>query len=506
MPKNSLFSTFNLRGRKDAPFARLEDGALVTYREIDEASARLANALRSLGASKGDRVAAQTEKSLAALTLYLACVRAGIIYLPLNTAYTAAEIAYFLQDAEPKLFVCAPAKLDALRPAANQAGVGEVLTLGEDGAGTLQDRLAAASADFEDVAVGTDDVAALLYTSGTTGRPKGAMISYGNLLSNARTLVDVWGFTESDVLLHALPIYHTHGLFTATNTLLVAGGSMIFHERFDAGRVIDALPDATVMMGVPTFYARLAGDPRLTRERIANMRLFISGSAPLSAELHREFQRLTGQAILERYGMTETQMIASNPLGGERRPGTVGMPLPDVELRICDERSGGQARRGDIGMIQVRGPNVFSGYWRSPEKTQAEFSSDGFFITGDLGLISEDGYVSIVGREKDLVISGGLNVYPAEVEKEIDALPSIAELAVIGVPHPDFGEAVVAVVSARPGATVAEAEIRSGLAGVLAAFKVPKRVCVVEQLPRNAMGKIQKNVLRDRFKGLFAPR
>ena len=504
MSGNVLASSFKLGERSRAPFATLDDGTLITYGDLQALTGRLANALASLGLAKGDRVAAQTEKSIAGLALYIACARAGFVYLPLNTAYTAAEIGYFLGNAEPRVFVCDPAKFAALSPVARQAGAGHTLTLGDDGTGTLHDVAASAAPDFDDVAAGEGDLAALLYTSGTTGQPKGAMITCGNLLSNASTLVGTWGFRADDVLLHALPIYHTHGLFTATNTVLAAGASMIFQRRFEAARVIEMLPRATVMMGVPTFYARLVADRRLTREQVASMRLFISGSAPLSAELHREFRTLTGYAILERYGMTETQMIASNPLDGERRAGTVGMPLRDVQVRISGEESGTPLGRGEVGMIQVKGPNVFAGYWKSPEKTKADFTADGFFITGDLGLISEDGYVSIVGRAKDLVISGGLNVYPAEVENEIDAIPSVAESAVIGVPHPDFGEAVVAVVAARPGARIEDAELRALLASRLAAFKLPKKICVLEQLPRNAMGKIQKNVLREQFKGLFA--
>ncbi|WGF87394.1 malonate--CoA ligase [Marinivivus vitaminiproducens] len=488
----------------DKAFLVTGEGVTVTYGDMERLSARFAATLIALGVGKGDRVAAQTEKSPEALMLYLACLRAGAVYLPLNTAYTPAEIGYFLGDAEPRVFVCDPAKEDALASVAQKAGVEVVLTMGPDGEGSFTERAAGLGDSVHDVAVTGDDLAAILYTSGTTGRSKGAMLSHDNLLSNARTLVGYWGFTERDVLLHALPIFHTHGLFVATNVSLLAGATMLFLPRFDADAVVRLLPRATSMMGVPTFYARLLGQTAFDRDLVSHMRLFISGSAPLSAETHREFSARTGHAILERYGMTETNMNTSNPLDGERIPGTVGFPLPGVALRIADPETGAVLPQGEIGVIEVRGPNVFKGYWRNPEKTALEFRQDGFFITGDLGRVDERGYVSIVGRGKDLVISGGFNVYPAEVETELDSLPGVAESAVIGVPHADFGEGVTAVVAPRPGATLDEAGIQAALAGKLAKFKVPKRVVVVDALPRNTMGKIQKNVLRDTYKDLYA--
>ncbi|MCW5745573.1 MAG: malonyl-CoA synthase, partial [Alphaproteobacteria bacterium] len=440
---NHLFSL--IRSRIPAPsktFIETGDGRRLTYADLVAGAGRYASALMALGVTPGDRVAVQVEKSVPALLLYLGCVRAGAIFLPLNTAYTIAELEYFIGDAEPTVVVCDPAKRDGIATVASKAGVKAVETLDARGEGSLAAKTAAASPVAADVPRAADDLAAILYTSGTTGRSKGAMLTHDNLASNALTLVDYWRFTASDVLLHALPIYHTHGLFTATNTLLAAGGSMLFLPKFDADEVMRLLPRATTMMGVPTFYTRLLQHPGLTREATSHMRLFVSGSAPLLAETHRDWQARTGHAILERYGMTETNMNTSNPYDGDRVAGTVGFPLPGVSLRIADPESGRVLEPGEIGVIEVKGPNVFKGYWRQPEKTAAEFRSDGFFITGDLGRIDERGYVHIVGRGKDLIISGGLNVYPKEIETEIDALPGVAEAAVIGVPHPDFGEAV----------------------------------------------------------------
>ncbi len=489
-------------------FASLPDGRRYLYRDVEEVSARFANAVVALGVRPGDRVAVQVEKSIEALMLYLGVIRAGAVFLPLNTAYTPAEVEYFLRDAEPRLFVCDPKRRDALAAIAETAGA-RLETLGvwtspDTSAGTLADRALAAPPAFTTVDRGPDDLAAILYTSGTTGRSKGAMLSHDNLASNAKTLVDYWRFSPEDVLLHALPIFHTHGLFTATNTLMMAAGSMILLPRFDADQVLAALPQATVMMGVPTFYTRLLQHPGLTREATKHMRLFISGSAPLLAETHREWQARTGHAILERYGMTETNMNTSNPYEGERIAGTVGFPLPGVQLRITDPETGAPLAVDEIGMIEVKGPNVFKGYWRMPEKTKAEFRPDGFFITGDLGKIDERGYVHIVGRGKDLIISGGFNVYPKEVESEIDALPGVVESAVIGVPHPDFGEGVTAVVVKSPGAPLTEAEVLGALERRLAKFKLPKKVIFVDDLPRNAMGKVQKNILRDTYQSLYA--
>ncbi|HXS06296.1 MAG TPA: malonyl-CoA synthase [Rhizomicrobium sp.] len=473
------------------------DGRVLTYGGLQALSARLAGALKGLGVKPGDRVAAQVEKSPEAIALYLATVRAGAVWLPLNTAYTRAELAYFMADAEPALFVTAPGREDMVR------GV-TVATLGTDGvSGSLLELAAREADDFADVARGPDDLASILYTSGTTGRSKGAMLSHENLASNARTLAKLWRFSERDVLLHALPIYHTHGLFVATNTVLMAGASVLFLPKLDVDAMFRLMPKASVMMGVPTFYTRLLADARLTREATKHMRLFVSGSAPLLAETHRDWSAKTGHAILERYGMTETNINTSNPYDGARVAGTVGRPLPGVEIRITDPDSGTSLPQGEIGMIEVRGPNVFKGYWRMPEKTKAEFRGDGFFITGDLGTIDTDGYVSIVGRGKDLVISGGFNVYPKEVESEIDALPGVAESAVIGVAHPDFGEGVTAVVAKKPAADLSESAVIAALRERLAAYKLPKRVLFVEDLPRNSMGKVQKALLRETYKDLY---
>ncbi len=500
---NHLFDLIKARmPAPTAPFAFLDDGRTYTYADMVAVSARFANALVALGVKPGDRVAVQVEKSIEALMLYLGTVRAGAIFLPLNTAYTPAEIEYFLGDAEPSVFVCDPAKAASLKPFADKAGA-KLETLGVD-AGSLLDKVNAASAEFADVARGADDLAAILYTSGTTGRSKGAMLSHDNLGSNALSLVDYWRFTKDDVLLHALPIFHTHGLFVATNTILLAGASMILLPKFDPEQVFKYLPKATSMMGVPTFYVRLLQDQRLSKEATKHMRLFVSGSAPLLAETHREWRERTGHAILERYGMTETNMNTSNPYDGDRVAGTVGFPLPGVLARVTDPESGKELARDEIGMIEVKGPNVFKGYWRNPEKTKAEFRADGFFITGDLGKIDPAGYVHIVGRGKDLIITGGYNVYPKEVEAEIDEMPGVIESAVIGCPHPDFGEGVTAVVVAKPGADVSAPGIAKALEQRLAKFKQPKQVFVVAELPRNTMGKVQKNLLREQYKDIYA--
>ncbi len=479
------------------------DGQRITYGDLIAMSGRCANYLVSRGVKVGDRVAAQTEKSVAGLVLYLATVRAGAIYLPLNTAYTLNELSYFIGDAEPSLVVCDPSKAEGIAPIAAKVGA-KVDTLDAAGKGSLTEGAAKASADFTTAQRGNEDLAAILYTSGTTGRSKGAMLSHDNLASNSLTLVDYWRFTDKDVLIHALPIYHTHGLFVASNVTLFARGSMIFLSKFDADQIIDLMARATVLMGVPTFYTRLLQNPRLTREATSHMRLFISGSAPLLAETHREWSARTGHAVLERYGMTETNMNTSNPYDGERVPGAVGYPLPGVSARVTDPETGKELARDEIGMIEVKGPNVFKGYWRMPEKTKSEFRDDGFFITGDLGKIDAKGYVHIIGRGKDLVISGGFNVYPKEIENEIDAIPGVVESAVIGVPHADFGEGVTAVVVREKGAQIEEAAILKALDGRLAKFKMPKRVLFVDELPRNTMGKVQKNVLRDAYAKLYA--
>ncbi|MEX6505450.1 malonyl-CoA synthase [Jiella sp. M17.18] len=505
---NTLFDALLAAGRRDLSrrFALLPDGRDYSYEAVEAVSARFANVLTKLGLQPGDRVAVQVEKSIEALMLYLGTVRAGGVFLPLNTAYTPAEVEYFLTDAKPRVFVCDPKKRDQLAPIAEAAGA-TIETLGVwasegQSAGSLSDKALAASNRFATVERGPEDLAAILYTSGTTGRSKGAMLTHANLLSNAEVLKETWRFTEDDVLLHALPIFHTHGLFVASNTLLVAGGAMIFLPKFDVDEVFRHLGQATSMMGVPTFYTRLLADERLSRETAGHIRLFTSGSAPLLAETHRAFEARTGQRILERYGMTETNMNTSNPYDGERRAGTVGFPLPGVSLRIADPETGAELPVGEIGMIEVKGPNVFSGYWQMPEKTASEFRKDGFFITGDLGLIDADGYVSIVGRGKDLVITGGFNVYPKEVELAIDELPGVVESAVIGVPHKDFGEGVVGCVVAKE--PLEEEAVIGALKDKLARFKQPKRIVFVDELPRNTMGKVQKNILRERFAGLLS--
>jgi malonyl-CoA/methylmalonyl-CoA synthetase len=479
------------------------DGEHISYGDLIARAGQTANVLIANGVKPGDRVAAQTEKSVAGLVLYLATVRAGAVYLPLNTAYTLNELEYFITDAEPSMVVCDPGKAEGIGGIAAKVGA-RVMTLGADGKGSLTDAAAKAKTEFTTVARANDDLAAILYTSGTTGRSKGAMLTHENLASNSYSLVDYWRFTDKDVLIHALPIYHTHGLFVASNVTLFARASMIFLPKFDPELIIKLMARATVMMGVPTFYTRLLQSPALTRDATKHMRLFISGSAPLLADTHREWQARTGHAVLERYGMTETNMNTSNPYDGDRVPGAVGRALPGVSVRVTDPETGKELARDTIGMIEVKGPNVFKGYWRMPEKTKAEFRDDGFFITGDLGKIDSNGYVHILGRGKDLVISGGFNVYPKEIESEIDAMPGVVESAVIGVPHADFGEGVTAVVVCTKDAGVDETSVLKALEGRLAKFKMPKRVFVVDELPRNAMGKVQKNILRNTYADLYA--
>ena len=479
------------------------DGGRITYGDLIARTGQLANVLVARGVKPGDRVAAQTEKSVAGLVLYLATVRAGAVYLPLNTAYTLNELDYFITDAEPSVVVCDPSKAKGIGAIAAKVGA-KVEGLGADGKGSLTEAADKAASEFATLVRNNDDLAAILYTSGTTGRSKGAMLTHDNLASNSLTLVDYWRFTDKDVLIHALPIYHTHGLFVASNVALFARASMIFLPRFDPEAIIKLMARATVLMGVPTFYTRLLQNPALNKDTTSHMRLFISGSAPLLAETHREWEARTGHAVLERYGMTETNMNTSNPYDGERVAGAVGHPLPGVSVRVTEPETGKVLSPEEIGMIEVRGPNVFKGYWRMPEKTRSEFRDDGFFITGDLGKIDAKGYVHILGRGKDLVISGGFNVYPKEIESEIDAMPGVIESAVIGVPHADFGEGVTAVVVCNKGAGVTEASVLKALDGRLAKFKMPKRVFVVEELPRNTMGKVQKNVLRDSYKDIYS--
>ncbi|MCX7646503.1 MAG: malonyl-CoA synthase [Rhodobacteraceae bacterium] len=501
---NPLFDRLFAPHRGSArPFLHLPDGSTLSYAGFLDRAARFAAALRAAGLGTGDRLATQVEKSADALAVYAACVQAGVVFLPLNTAYTAAEVGYFLADAGAALFLCDPSRAAELAPVADAAGA-RLETLGAAGAGSFAER-AAQLAPWDGVADRAGgDLAALLYTSGTTGRSKGAMLSQDNLLSNALTLAEAWAFTEADVLLHALPIFHTHGLFVATNVVLATGGAMILLPRFDAAQVLRHLPGASAMMGVPTFYTRLLAEPGLTREATAHMRLFVSGSAPLLAETHAAFEARTGHRILERYGMTETNMNTSNPYAGERRAGTVGLPLPGVELRVTDPATGAALPRGEVGVIEVRGPNVFLGYWRMPEKTAEDFRPDGFFVTGDLGVVDAEGYLTIVGRQKDLIISGGYNIYPREVEMVLDAQPGVLESAVVGVPHPDLGEAAVAVIVPAPGARPDPAALGAAMARALARYKQPRRIEILPELPRNAMGKVQKNVLRERFRGLFA--
>jgi malonyl-CoA/methylmalonyl-CoA synthetase len=478
------------------------DGKRISYGDLIARTARIANVLVDRGVKPGDRVAAQTEKSVTGLVLYLATVRAGAVYLPLNTAYTLNELEYFITDAEPSLVVCDPSKAAGIGTIAAKVGA-KVETLGPDGQGSLTHAADKAACEFVTVPRENDDLAAILYTSGTTGRSKGAMLTHDNLASNSLTLVEYWHFTDKDVLIHALPIYHTHGLFVASNVTLFARASMIFLPKFDPDLIIKLMTRATALMGVPTFYTRLLQGPALNKETTQHMRLFVSGSAPLLAETHREWFARTGHAVLERYGMTETNMNTSNPYDGERVAGAVGHPLPGVSVRVTDPETGKELARDEIGMIEVKGPNVFKGYWRMPEKTKSEFRDDGFFITGDIGKIDPLGYVHILGRGKDLVISGGFNVYPKEIESEIDAMPGVIESAVIGVPHADFGEGVTAVVVCDKSAKVDESSVLKGLEGRLAKFKMPKRVFVVDELPRNTMGKVQKNVLRDNYKDIY---
>ncbi len=480
----------------------VERGRVFTFAALEALSARLARLLVRQGAGRGDRLAVQVEKSPEALALYLAALRAGLVFVPMNPAYRAGEVSWILENAEPALFVVDPARMEELRPLAQRAGVRALLTLDAQGRGSLTEEAAGEPAEFPPVAVAAEDPAAMLYTSGTTGRPKGAPLSHGNLASNARVLVEAWEFTADDVLLHALPIYHAHGLFVAAHCALLAGATMLWLRKFDAARVVELLPRATVFMGVPTMYGRLLERPELDRERTAGMRLFISGSAPLSPELWRAFRARTGHEILERYGMSEILMHTGNPYRGERRPGTVGRPFPGSEVKIVDD-AGRELPPGEPGHVLVRGPNVFRGYWRLPEKNREEFTPDGWFRTGDLGFLSEDGYLTLVGRARDLIITGGLNVYPREVEDVIDAVPGVRESAVIGLPHPDFGEAVTAVVVREPDAQVDEAAILAACRERLANYKVPKRVVFVEELPRNTMGKVQKRLLQERLATLY---
>lgn len=500
---NPLYDAlFGIHAGKETPFLHLPDGSTLSHAAFLARAARFANILSDLGLRPGDRLALQVKKSPDALALYAAAVQAGVIFLPLNTAYRPAEVDYFVGNSGARLLICDPGSAETLAPVADAQGA-RLESLGTEGDGSFAALAEEAAESFETVPREASDLAAFLYTSGTTGRSKGAMLSQANLLSNAETLRDAWRFTEKDVLLHALPIFHTHGLFVATNVMLLAGGAMIFLPGLDADELVRLMPRATSLMGVPTFYTRLLDHPGFTRDLTGHMRLFISGSAPLLAETHRAFEVRTGHRILERYGMTETNMNTSNPYEGARVAGTVGPPLPGVELKVTDPESGEPLPQGEIGMIEVRGPNVFQGYWQMPEKTAAELREDGFFITGDLGRIDGKGYVTIVGRGKDLVISGGYNIYPKEVELVLDEQPGVLESAVIGVPHADLGEAPVGILARAPGEALDLAAINAALADQLARFKCPRQLVVVEALPRNTMGKVQKNLLREEYADLF---
>jgi malonyl-CoA/methylmalonyl-CoA synthetase len=484
------------------PFLFLADGTTLSHAEFVALAGKYASAFDKLGVAAGDRVAVHIQKSADALALYAGCLQVGAVYLPLNTAYTPTELSYFIADSDASVFVCDPGEVDEVAPiAAENEAI--LRTMDAAGNGTLKDEASALPVREGVASRDVDDIAALLYTSGTTGRSKGAMLTHRNLLSNAEALVDIWRFTDCDVLLHALPIFHSHGLFVASNVTLLAGGSMIWLPKFDADTVIARLPEATALMGVPTFYTRLLDDDRFDRALTDHMRVFISGSAPLLAETHDRFAERTGHRILERYGMTETSMNTSNPYDGDRRAGTVGFPLPDVEAKVCNPETGETLPTGEIGVLEVRGPNVFKGYWKMPEKTAEELREDGFFITGDLAKIDEDGYMSIVGRGKDLIISGGYNIYPKEIELFLDDLPGVLESAVVGAPHPDFGESVVAVLVPEAGATLDIAAIEAEVKDKLAGFKRPRHFEVLDALPRNTMGKVQKNTLRDQFQTVF---
>jgi malonyl-CoA/methylmalonyl-CoA synthetase len=499
---NPLYDTlFGQHLGKSTVFLPTQNGDVLTHDAFLGMAAQYAHVLTSLGLKAGDRAAVQVAKSPEALAVYAACVQAGIVFLPLNTAYTADEVAYFVENSGAGVLLCDGRSEDTLKPVAI-ASDASLETLNADGGGSFAAKAKRHPTTFPTTDRSSDDLAAFLYTSGTTGRSKGAMLTQDNLLSNAKVLASEWRFTADDVLLHALPIFHTHGLFVATNITLLAGGKMLFLPKFNLDTVVDLIPQATTMMGVPTFYTRLLGDPRFTKDLTSHMRLFVSGSAPLLAETHVQFEGRTGHRILERYGMTETNMNTSNPYDGQRRAGTVGFPLPGVEIKVTDA-NGSALPDGEIGEVEVRGPNVFKGYWRMPEKTADELRSDGFFITGDLGKIDEDGYLHIVGRNKDLIISGGYNIYPKEIELLLDDEPGVLESAVFGVPHPDFGETVVGVLVANPSAVLDLDQIKSNVGGSLARFKQPQRLIVLPELPRNTMGKVQKKTLRERFGNLF---
>ncbi len=502
----NLYALFRERFPSDLDDCWLEtsDGLYYSWRDLERGSAKIANLLASLNLPAGARIAAQVEKSPEALMLYLATVRAGFVYLPLNTAYRAAEMAYFIEDALPSVVVCSPKNFGWIAQTAFARGTSHIFTLDEPvqgrNSGSLLSRAVHFGDRFDTVHRDRDDLAAILYTSGTTGRSKGAMLSHGNLASNIAVLHDVWQWQKSDVLLHALPLFHIHGLFVAAHGALYNGSKMMFLSKFDSAEVIRHLPRSTILMGVPTYYMRLLADPAFSRQPCTGMRLFVSGSAPLLADTFAQFAQRSGHQILERYGMSETAMLTSNPYIGERKPGTVGPALPGVSVRVMNAE-GVACTSGEVGEIQVKGPNVFKGYWHMPDKTAEEFTDDAYFKTGDVGFFDDDLYLSIVGRSKDLIITGGYNVYPKEIEAIIDELPGVLESAVIGLPHPDFGEAVIAVVVPRTETTLSEQGIIQTLKNAIANFKVPKQVHLVTELPRNTMGKVQKNLLREQYSG-----
>lgn len=483
------------------PFLVSGDGSCYSYGDVDHQSASFAAALKEVGVKAGDRVVVQVDKSHGAVALYLACLRIGAVYVPLNTAYTDSEVSYFLVDATPALFVCRPESVAQLWVISTQAGVPVMLTLGRSCDGSLAVRADKLPPLNELTERSPNDIVAMLYTSGTTGRSKAAMLTLENLASNAKTLHEYWGFKHGDVLLHVLPIFHVHGLFVALHCAMLNASSVIFLSKFDVAEVRKLLPGATVMMGVPTFYTRLLDCEDFSREDCRHMRLFISGSAPLSRQTFKDFEQRTGQKILERYGMTETSMITSNPLEGERVAGTVGYALPGIEVRVADE-TGNPLPPNTVGSVELKGPNVFAGYWQMPEKTAGEFYDDGFFITGDLGSLANDGRLSLVGRSKDLIISAGYNIYPKEIEAIIDEVPGVVESAVFGIPHNEFGESVIAVVVASKNGPASETSILETTGMQIARFKQPRKVFLVEELPRNAMGKVQKNILRKRYEFL----
>jgi malonyl-CoA/methylmalonyl-CoA synthetase len=498
MPNPLYDQLFGRHAGQNTPFLQLEDGSVLSHADFLSKAAQFSNVFKDHGLKAGDRVAVQVAKSPECLAVYASCVQSGLVFLPLNTDYTASELRYFLADSGAALIICSSTSSTQIQPMADEL-IAVLLTLDANNTGSLIDLAADQPDSFQAVDRSADDLAALLYTSGTTGRSKGAMLSQGNLLSNAQTLVKEWQFTADDVLLHALPIFHTHGLFVAAHVTLLAGGSMVFMPKFNLDTMIEWMPKSTCLMGVPTFYTRLLQDPRFSQELTAHMRLFISGSAPLLAETHVQFQSLTGHRILERYGMTETNMNTSNPFNGDRRAGTVGPALPGVEVKITRPDSGEALPQGEIGQIEVRGPNVFQGYWKMPEKTAEELRADGFFITGDLGTLDEDGYLTIVGRNKDLIISGGYNIYPKEIELILDEQSGVLESAVVGISDADFGESVVGIVVPESGQTVDLEGIKAALSLKLARFKQPRKLFVVNELPRNTMGKVQKNILRDQY-------